>query len=497
MTTMPEIVSNSIQSDTLDLFVDLDGTLIAGDIAQESLAQATRDPQVFRDAVLGYVSGGLSGLKRSLAENAAPDVATLPYREEVLDYLRVARNSGRRIVLATATDITIARQVAAHLGLFDDVIGTVPGRNLKGAAKLEAIREMAQGPFEYLGDSDADIPVWRFAEKSGFVSPSPAARREMERSADSVSFQLDKEMTTAAALIKAMRPHQWAKNVLVFVPILFAHEYMHFDVLVAGILAFVCFSLCASGVYLINDIADIQSDRRHATKHKRPFAAGHLSIRHGLMAAVVLLASAVFGAFILVNVLFGVVITGYAILTTAYTFLLKRFSTIDVVALSLLYTVRILAGSAATLLAPSPWLLSFSLFFFLSLAYMKRYIELDGISSTEVEDVRLPSRNYYASELQLVLTFGIANGALSILTLAQYVNSTSVYAYYATPFMLWLIVPVMMFWIYRSWTWASRGKIGDDPVVFALRDNISRVCVATILLIIITSRSVDISWVAS
>lgn len=164
----------------------------------------------------------------------------------------------------------------------------------------------------------------------------------------------------------------------------------------------------------------------------------------------------------------------------------------DVVALSLLYTVRILAGSAATYLAPSPWLLSYSLFFFLSLAYMKRFIELDGMQAKR-DNEKLPSRNYYASEVQLVMTFGIANGALSILTLAQYVHSTSVEIAYETPFMLWLIVPIMMFWTYRSWTWASRGKIGDDPVVFALKDRISRICVAIVLLVIITARVVPVS----
>ena len=494
MTIMPEIVSNSPLEDAIDLFVDLDGTLIAGDIAQESLAHAARHQFAFRDAIRAYFSGGLSALKRSLAKHAPPDVTTLPYRQEVLDYLQTARDQGRRIILATAADITIAQQVADHLGLFDDVIGTEPGRNLKGKTKLDAIREMARGPFEYLGDSDADLPVFQAATKAGFVSPSPAARREMERSSDAVTLHVEKEVSAASALLKAMRPHQWAKNVLVFVPILFAHEYLHLDLLLLGTLAFICFSLCASGVYLINDIADIQADRRHATKHKRPFAAGHLSIRQGLIAAAILLSSAIIGAYLLVNVLFGLVITGYAILTTAYTFCLKRFSTVDVVALSLLYTVRILAGSAATLLVPSPWLLSFSLFFFLSLAYMKRYIELDGISASVTEDVKLPSRNYYASELQLVLTFGISNGALSILTLAQYVNSTAVYANYATPFLLWLIVPMMMFWIFRSWTWASRGKIGDDPVVFALKDQISRLCVVIILLIILGARFIKVSW---
>ncbi|WP_439523877.1 UbiA family prenyltransferase [Marivita sp.] len=490
---MSKIVSQSSQTEALDLFVDLDGTLIAGDIAQESLAHAARHWRPLIAAIQAYFSGGLAGLKRSLAQTAAPDVTTLPYREEVLNYIRAARAAGRRVVLATATDITIARQVSDHLGLFDDVIGTEPGLNLKADAKLNAIREMAQGPFEYLGDSDADVPVWQAAEKAGFVSPSQGAKREMARSSGSVSLHIEQDMSPFAALIKAMRPHQWAKNILVFVPILFAHEYVYLEVLTDGLLAFFCFSLCASGVYLINDMADIQADRRHPTKYKRPFAAGHLSIRQGILAATLLLGAALLFAFLLVNMLFGFVLMGYAILTTAYTFWLKRFSTIDVVALSLLYTVRILAGSAATGLTPSPWLLSYSLFFFLSLAYMKRYIELDGMSATK-EDARLPSRNYYASELQLVLTFGISNGALSILTLAQYVNSAAVKANYATPFLLWLIVPIMMFWTYRSWTWASRGKIGDDPVVFALKDQISRICVVTILLIIITARAINVHW---
>ncbi|WP_435671776.1 UbiA family prenyltransferase [Marivita sp.] len=490
---MSKIVSQPSQTNALDLFVDLDGTLIAGDIAEESLAHVARDQKALLAAIRAYFSGGLAGIKRALAISAAPDVTTLPYRAEVLDYIRTARTEGRRVILATAADITVARAVADHLGLFDDVIGTEPGRNLKGEAKLKAIEAIAQGPFEYLGDSTADIPIWKAAQKSGFVAPSGGARRHMASEPGSVSLHVEKDVSTLGALMKAMRPHQWAKNVLVFVPVLFAHEYVYLEVMLAGLMAFVCFSLCASGVYLINDMADIQADRKHATKHKRPFAAGQLSIRLGIVAASALLGGAILISFLFVNVLFGLVLTGYAILTTAYTFCLKRFSTIDVVALSLLYTVRILAGSAATLLMPSPWLLSYSLFFFLSLAYMKRYIELDGLNPTK-EDERLPSRNYYASELQLVMTFGIANGALSILTLAQYVNSTSVNVAYATPYMLWLIVPIMMFWTYRSWTWASRGKIGDDPVVFALKDQISRICVVTILLIIITARILPIHW---
>ncbi len=492
MNGMHKTVSNLTQNQPMDLFVDLDGTLIAGDIAEEALFRATSNPKAFVAAIRAFCQDGLAGLKRSLTTTDAPDVTTFPYRKDVLSYIRQARAEGRRVILATAADLTVAEKVADHLGLFDAVLGSEPGRNLKGPEKLLAIRELAQGPFEYLGDSTADIPVWQAAAKSGFVNPSRAALREMARSPETVSLHIEREMSAGTALLKAMRPHQWAKNVLVFVPILFAHEYANPEMLLAGVLAFLSFSLCASAVYIVNDIADIQADRKHATKHKRPFAAGHLSIRQGLVAAAVLLGGAILASFLIVNILFGLVLTGYAILTTAYTFWLKRFSTVDVVALSLLYTVRILAGSAATYLAPSPWLLSYSLFFFLSLAYMKRFIELDGMQAKR-DNEKLPSRNYYASEVQLVMTFGIANGALSILTLAQYVHSTSVEIAYETPFMLWLIVPIMMFWTYRSWTWASRGKIGDDPVVFALKDRISRICVAIVLLVIITARVVPVS----
>jgi 4-hydroxybenzoate polyprenyltransferase len=493
MTAMPPIVSTPAQTSTCDLFVDLDGTLIAADVAGESLVRAGREVSALLGAIRAYATGGLAGMKRDLAETTPPDVATLPYRAEVLDYIRAARAEGRRIVLATAADKTVADAVAAHLGLFDAVIASEPGQNLKGVEKLRAIKDMADGPFEYLGDSDADVPIWQAAAHAGFVSPSARAKRQMAQTPDTVSLYVARPMSPLVALCKAMRPHQWAKNVLVFVPMVFAHEYAVWSVSLAAVLAFICFSLCASAVYLINDIFDIEADRKHATKRNRPFAAGHLSILRGLLVAAVLLCTALIAAVVLVNRLFTAVLLTYVVFTTAYTVGLKKYSTVDVVALSLLYTVRILAGAAATDLVPSPWLLTYSLFFFLSLAYMKRYIELSRLPDT-IDNAKLPSRNYYASEDQLVLTFGISNGALSVLTLAQYVNSPAVAVYYASPFLLWLIVPVMMFWTYRSWTWASRGRIGDDPVVFALRDRISQTCAGVILLIIFVARTVETHW---
>lgn len=492
---MPQIVSNSGHKPDLDLFVDLDGTLIAGDIAEESLARASCVPGALRDAVRAYSAQGLSGLKRSLAETAPPDVETLSYRLEVLEYISTAKAEGRRVFLATAADERIAHEVAEHLGVFDGVIASEPGRNLKGEEKLRAIHDIAEGEFEYLGDSSADVPIWDAAAKSGYVAVSSAAHRHMVQNPASVSLHVAREMTPAKALLKAMRPHQWAKNALVFVPILFAHQYTDPTIVLAGVMAFICFSLCASGVYLLNDIIDIQADRQHATKRNRPFAAGHLSIRRGLLAAGALLVGSIVASFMFVNALFGFVLVGYAMLTSAYTFWLKSYSTVDVIVLSLLYTVRILAGSAATYLAPSPWLLSYSLFFFLSLAYMKRYIELDRMNADEVDE-KLPSRNYYASEVQLVMSFGIANGALSVLTLTQYVNTKAIADHYPAPVLLWLIVPVMMYWTYRSWTWASRGKVGDDPVLFAIKDQISRLCVAIVLLIMGAARLFEFPGVA-
>lgn len=491
MNVMSSTVSKFDPSLDPDLFVDLDGTLIAGDIAEESLARAARDPAALRAAIGAYATDGLSGLKHELTQVVPTDVESLPYRQDVLDYIRSAKADGRRVILATAADSAIAQAVADHLGVFDAVMASEPGRNLKGREKLSAIQEMAPHGFEYLGDSDADIPIWQAATRFGCVAPSPAARRWKDQHPDQITLDVPHGMSFGKALLKAMRPHQWSKNVLIFVPILFAHEYGDLPLLVAGLLAFFCFSFCASGVYLLNDIMDIQADRQHPTKKNRPFAAGHLSIRKGLMAAGLLLFGSLLAAFLFVNPLFGTVLICYTIMTTAYTFWLKTYSTVDVVALSLLYTTRILAGSAATLLAPSPWLLTYSLFFFLSLAYMKRYIELDRMAAISVDE-KLPSRNYYASEVQLVMAFGIANGALSVLTLAQYVNSQAVTLIYLTPYLLWLIVPVMMFWTYRSWTWAVRGKIGDDPVVFAMKDSISRVCVGLILIIIVAARLVDI-----
>ncbi|MDF1802678.1 UbiA family prenyltransferase [Thalassovita sp.] len=487
---------NSVSTHTVPrhvpLFVDLDGTLVLTDVAEEMLARSARSVSAMTKGLGAYRADGLGGLKRSLFQEVGFRADLLPYNPQVMEYIHQARHAGREIILATAADREVAEEVAAFTDLFDRIIASDPGRNLKGKAKLEAIHDIVgDGPFEYLGDSKADLPIWTAASHRGFARiPNSAAALAAEK--DFVTLTPGPAPSRLRALRKAMRPHQWSKNVLVLAPLLFTHLYGDPVSVLRALLGFAVFSICASAVYLINDVLDIEADRAHETKKARPFAAGLLLPRVGFGGALVLLVVALSLAFGVLGTGFGVVMLLYVALTTAYSFVLKAFSTVDVVALALLYTLRIIAGAVALKTFPSPWLLTFSMFFFLSLAYLKRYIELSKITGSR----GLPSRNYWASDLTVVQTFGIANGALSLLTLAEYVSNNEVTQRYQTPGILWLSIPVMMFWTYRAWMWANRGKIGDDPVIFAMKDQISRLTGLVILAIFLLARYLNVDWMA-
>jgi 4-hydroxybenzoate polyprenyltransferase len=481
----------------MPLYVDLDHTLIQTDLAQEMLIQAGKSPITLLKGARAYLRDGSAALKTVLAGSVPVSVERLPYNPAVLEHIRQARTAGRRVVVATAANETVAKAVADHLGLFDDVLASTATQNLKGSAKLTAIKDDCHNSgFEYLGDSRADLPIWQDAAACGFAHIPKGA----EQFTTQATLLPKTERDQRRALLKAMRPHQWAKNALLFVPLIFAHLYGDASAVLRVMLAFLSFGLCASAVYLINDLLDVDADRAHPRKCQRPFAAGTLPPATGVGAALVLtvgafaLAACVSGAFLLV-------LLTYIVTTKAYSLWLKQFSTIDVVVLALLYSLRILAGAAAISVMPSPWLLTFSLFFFLSLAYMKRYIESAHLNDrlqgqppkNAPSQERLPIRNYYAGDLTTVQTFGIANGALSLLTLAEYVSSSTVQQRYLTPEILWLMLPVMIFWTYRAWMWANRDQIGDDPVAFALRDRISHGCVALLLLLVGLARYLDLN----
>jgi 4-hydroxybenzoate polyprenyltransferase/phosphoserine phosphatase len=457
------------------LCVDLDGTLINGDLLHEaSVALLRHDP--LRAALLPvWLLRGKAYLKERLAEHVTLDAAALPYRTEVVEYLRREAENGRRIVLATASHARFAKAVAAHLGFFSEVIATENGRNLKGEEKrAELTRRFGEGGYDYVGDSKADLPVWEGAREALVVSPSKKLLEQAERRRPAAKvFQTEKRSKLKAAA-KLMRPHQWAKNVLLFVPLILAHQWFDLGRILSVLLAFVSFSLSASAVYVLNDLLDLEADRKHPTKRNRPLAAGRLSIPHGIALFGALLTAGITIPLCFLSWTFVGMLAGYLVLTTAYSVHLKREPILDVFVLAGLYTHRILSGGIAANVLVSGWLLAFAVFFFLSLALAKRYAEL-ARASTEDRST-LDRRGYIVEDLGLIQALGPTTGYMAVLTFCLYINASDILGLYRTPTLLWGICLVLFYWITRVWFLARRRLLHEDPVIFATRDRVSYLC---------------------
>jgi 4-hydroxybenzoate polyprenyltransferase len=457
------------------LVVDLDGTLIKTDLLAETASQFLVDHPWHFFKLLIWLVDGKGALKSHLAQTANVDVASLPYNEELLTWLRAERGDGRTIVLATASHQVLANKIAAHVDLFDDVLATDNATNLKGDAKRDALvaRYGLQG-FDYVGNDWPDVPVWRFAAKAHVVSASTRLI-ETARGLGNLGVTMNPGKPAAGStLLRAMRPHQWTKNLLVFIPLLAAHQYGDAVSVMRAILAFIVFGLIASSVYLLNDIIDVTDDRHHQRKRSRPFAAGNLSLIYGWMAWPMLTIC----AFVLAGPIGGlswhfiVALTTYFLLTMAYSLRLKKAPIVDVLTLALLYTLRIFAGAAAIAVPLSFWLLTFSMFIFLSLAFIKRYSELRAARDTGEEGV-LRGRGYDPQDLELVSSLGGSAGYTAVLVLALYIQDVHTANLYATPMLIWLVCPLLLFWVSRVWLIAHRGNMHDDPIVFAIKDRIS------------------------
>lgn len=478
---------------TCPLYVDLDGTLTPCDTAQEQLVDCILHGKGHLSLLRAALTVNVSRIKQVASTRADFQADLLPYNVEVLNYINAARNAGRRVVLATAADRATALAVAGYLGIFDDVLASENGQNLKSEKKLAAIQSDSNGEaFEYIGDSRADLAIWKEAEFSGIVASQNKTREFAAQAGNKVSLLVKNDSANMADYLRAMRPHQWVKNLLVFLPMLFAHTYTDADALTYSCIAFVAFSLLASGVYIVNDLSDLDADRMHSRKRNRPFAAGKIEPIYGLTLAAMSIIVSLSVSYFWVNKWFAAFLIFYLALTTLYSLYLKQYSTVDVLTLAMLYTLRIGAGAVATGISISPWLLTFSFFFFVSLAYMKRFVELQDI---EVKGEKLPSRNYWGGESRLMIGFGIANASLCLLTLAQFIGSDHVSNTYGAPDLLWLTIPLLMFWLNRSWLYAARGKVGDDPVYFAVRDRISRRTLSLIVATILFARYLDIESV--
>ncbi|BCQ24021.1 UbiA family prenyltransferase [Caballeronia sp. NK8] len=464
------------------IVVDLDGTLIRSDVLVESgFAFLRAFPLRFYAPLLWLARGGKAMLKTRLAEHANIDVSVLPYDPELIAWLSEARESGRSLVLATASHERFAKGIADHLGIFDTVFATNETINLSAGKKRDAlVAEYGEKGFDYVGNSHDDVPVWQAADCAYVVNPLPGVARAAHGNGN-VERVFESRPSTLRVWAKSLRLHQWLKNLLIFLPLLAGHFADDSHRVLAAIIAFITFGMCASSVYLLNDLLDLEDDRHHPVKRKRPLAAGAMPLLVGLTLFPVLLFAAFGIAFAFLPWRFGAVLGGYYVLTLAYSTVLKRRVMVDVVVLAGLYTVRIVAGTAAIGAHLTFWLLAFSMFIFLSLALVKRYAELHSMKERGL--VKTRGRGYVASDLSLISSLGTSSGYLAVLVLALYIQDRGTTALYRHPQIIWLACPLLLYWISRTWIIAHRGGMDDDPIVFAARDRTS-LCVITLCALI-------------
>lgn len=466
------------------LFVDLDGTLTPTDTLLEGAFSLIRHQPSTLLKLPFWLLRGRAALKANIARSAQVDASTLPYCASLLDYLRDQRAAGRRIYLATASHQQTADAVASHLALFDGVIASDASRNLKGHAKLAAIQAVAEGDFAYAGDAAADLPIWQQAQAAILVGTSSrvgdAVRRQTPIEAEFTHPRPDLRLW-----LRALRVHQWLKNLLTFVPLLTAFSFFDLGKLSAALLAFVTFSLAASATYLVNDLWDLDNDRVHPRKRSRPFASGRLGIPQGLGAALLLLASSLAIASS-ISVHFLAMLLAYLVATSAYSWRLKQYVLIDVLTLSLLYTLRILAGAAAIGVATSPWLLAFSVFMFLSLALIKRCSEL--ISLQQLGQTTTRGRDYRVSDQQVLVPLGVAAALSAVVIFGLFISTPETTQNYAYPPLLWVAGFGLIYWLARLWIKTARGEMHDDPIIFAIKDFGSQVTILVMLTATLAAR---------
>ncbi len=453
------------------LCVDLDGTLIRSDTLYETLLLLIKQHPLTLLLLPLWWLRGKAHVKAQIARRVTFDASALPYRDNLVSWLRGEHARGRRLVLASGANLAVVDAVAAHLGFFDATVGSDGTNNTIGEAKAEALVK-AYGEFDYIGDSSVDVAVWQVAREALLVVHSP---RQAEALGQQMTFArvFSGERGSRFKLwLRALRLHQWVKNLLMFVPIVLAHQMFDLGRLSMLVMAFMAFNICASSVYILNDLLDLAADRQHPRKKFRPFAAGDLALVQGL-AVWPFLVTAGFGLALYASPAFALVLASYYALTLAYSFDLKRRPLVDVFTLASLYTLRIIAGAVAASVALSPWLLGFSIFIFLSLAIVKRVAELHSVREHGVKDVA--GRGYQIGDLGMLEILGVAAGYASVVVLSLYVSAPESRALYVNHELLWLFSPLVLFWISRVWLITHRGEMHDDPIVFAMKDAPSRI----------------------
>ena len=475
-----QVTPASSSGGEIPLCVDLDGTLLRTDSLVEGILTLAKSGDLSLFLAPLWLWTGRAFLKDQIAQRAKIEPALLPYNQQLLSFLASERAMGRRLVLVTGANYRTADSIAEHLGVFDQIIAGDGQSRMTGTEKCERLRqEFSSGGYDYVGNSQADIPVWKDARSALLVNcPEKIARRA--RAQNNVTREFYDAPSAGRTWLRALRVHQWSKNLIVFLPVIASHQLFVPSVLGSAAWMFRCFCFMASGTYMFNDLMDLAVDRRHAVKRRRPFASGDLDARCGIVLAPSLMIAALALACLLPAGAFSLLAIYFAT-TTAYSYRFKQVMLVDVFILASLYTLRLIAGHAATDIRYSHWLLGFSIFFFLSLALLKRAAELRALPRTKGG---APGRGYVRRDLPMVENFGILSGGLAVMVLAMYITSPDVLILYKRPLLLHLLCPVVLYWLGRIWMLTHRGDMHHDPVTFALRDRTSFV-VALIGIVII------------
>jgi 4-hydroxybenzoate polyprenyltransferase len=468
----------------LPLCVDLDGTLVKSDTLADSLCLLARTHPWDLLRLPVWLSGGKARLKREVSARAPLDPAHLPYNEALIVYLREQAASGRPIYLSTGADQRVADEVAKHLGLFDGVFSSDGATNLTGKDKLRLLESrFGQSGFAYVGNSRKDLPLLAASKGAMLANPTAGLASLLQRKNIPVQQVFQDRASGVRSIWRALRVHQWAKNVLIFLPLILAHA-LKMNMLLQSALAFLSFSLVASSTYIVNDVLDLAADRVHPRKRRRPFAAGDLSVIAGFFLAVLLFAAGV-AISIPMAPRFTFWLLVYCVVTLAYSLYFKRVVIVDVIILSALYTLRILAGAAAASVSISDWMAGFSIFFFFSLALVKRFSELENLRARGVAPSN--GRGYLVHDMEQLRAFGTGSAFASIVVFTLYINNPDVRNLYHHPQRLWLLTPLLIWWMSRVWLRASRGQMHEDPVIFALTDRASLLAGVAIFLIALSA----------
>lgn len=451
----------------LPLVLDLDNTLIRTDLLHETVFAYLKQNPFGLFFIALWLLRGKAHLKQQLASRVTLEVDDLPVNTAVIVYAEAEKAKGREIVLATAADSLLAMHIARRFPFIDKTLASDGTINLKGRAKAERLAEMFPGGFVYAGDCASDLNVWRIAKGAVLVETNPRLSRAATR-LTTVELAIARP-ARMKDWIKAARPHQWAKNALVFVPLMLGGHMLDLAAWASAGLAFLALGILASATYLLNDLWDIADDRRHWSKRNRPLASGRMAIAEAVVAIpVAMLVAFALGA--LVNPLVVTTLGAYLVLTVAYSMGIKRKPILDAFTLAVLFTLRLVLGIAAVGVVASPWLLVFSMFLFASLSFAKRNTEVQRLADKGGVG-KVGGRGYFTTDAPFIMAMGVASGIGSVLILVLYLTQDALAAdFYSDSIWLWLMPAALFLWIGRIWMLCFRGELNDDPVAFAMKD---------------------------